>query len=275
MGYRRIRVSKLTRHIGAEIEGVDLAAPLDDETFVEVHDALMQNLVIFFRDQHLTHEQHLDFGGRFGPLHIHPAEPGAAGHPELYEIHADESSSYAAGAGWHTDVSADVEPPMGSILYLTEVPETGGDTCFASMYAAYDALSEPMKAFLSGLTAIHASDHVYRGRPKTRDPDKDFPSAEHPVIRTHPVTGRKGIYVNSGFTTRIRGLRRAESNSILRFLYDHVSNPVFQCRFHWEENSVAFWDNRCVQHLAVFDYYPSTRHGHRVTVQGDRPYIKP
>ena len=187
MGYRRIRVSKLTRHIGAEIEGVDLAAPLDDETFDEVHDALMQNLVIFFRDQHMTHEQHLDFGGRFGPLHIHPAEPGAAGHPELYEIHADESTRYAAGGGWHTDVSADVEPPMGSILYLTEVPETGGDTCFASMYAAYDALSEPMKAFLSGLTAIHASDHVYRGRPKTRDPEKGFPSAEHPVIRTHPV----------------------------------------------------------------------------------------
>jgi taurine dioxygenase len=190
-------------------------------------------------------------------------------------IHADEKSRHVAGEDWHSDVSADAEPPMGSVLYLKQVPEVGGDTLFASMYAAYDALSEPMKSFLIGLTAIHTSAQVYgaRARP-TRAGETEFPSAEHPVIRTHPVTKRRGIFVNRGFTTRIRGLTRSESRALLEFLFQHCAEPEFQCRFRWRRNSVAFWDNRCVQHHAVWDYFPATRHGYRVTIQGDRPYFE-
>ncbi len=274
MDYRRITVRKLTRHVGAEIDGVDLSKDLDPETFAEVHDALLQNGVVFFRDQKLTHEQHKAFGLRFGPLHIHPASPGPEGHPEILVIHADEKSRYVAGGDWHSDVSCDVEPPMGSVLYLEQVPEVGGDTLFASMYAAYDALSEPMKAFLAGLTAIHTSTQVYGARSArpTRPGEKEFPSAEHPVIRTHPVTKRKALFVNRGFTTRIRGVTREESRALLDFLFVHCASPEFQCRFRWQQNSVAFWDNRCVQHHAVWDYFPATRHGYRVTIQGDRPY---
>ena len=275
MGYRRIAVTKLTRHVGAEIEGVDLGRPLDEETFAEVHDALMENGVVFFRDQELTHEQHKSFGRRFGPLHIHPAAPGPEGHPEILVIHADEKSRYVAGEDWHSDVSADAEPPMGSVLYLKQVPEVGGDTLFASMYAAYDALSEPMKSLLTGLTAIHTSAHVYGAKAQpTRAGDTEFPSAEHPVIRTHPVTKRRALFVNRGFTTRIRGLTRSESRALLDFLFQHCGEPEFQCRFRWQRNSVAFWDNRCVQHHAVWDYFPATRHGYRVTIQGDRPFFE-
>jgi taurine dioxygenase len=275
MEYRRISITKLTPHVGAEIGGVDLAK-IDDETFREVHDALMDHGVVFFRDQDLTHEQHKAFGRRFGPLHIHPASPGPEGHPEILVIHADEKSRYVAGGDWHSDVSCDVEPPLGSVLYLEQVPEVGGDTLFASMYAAYDALSEPMKAFLCGLSAIHTSTQVYgaRNARPTRAGETEFPSAEHPVIRTHPVTKRKGIFVNRGFTTRIRGVTREESRALLEFLFAHCASPEFQCRFRWQRNSVAFWDNRCVQHHAVWDYYPATRHGYRVTIQGDRPYFE-
>jgi taurine dioxygenase len=274
--YRRIGVTKLTRHLGAEISGVELEKPLDTETFEEIQRALLENLVIFFRDQHLTHEQHKAFGARFGPLHIHPAAPGPEGHPEILIIHADERSRGVAGAGWHSDVSADAAPPMGSILYLEQVPEVGGDTLFASMYAAYDGLSDSLKQYLSGLTAIHESTQIY-GRPErnarpTRAGETEFPQAEHPVIRTHPQTGRKAIFVNRAFTTRIKGLRRKESDAILGFLFEHCAAVEYQCRFRWRENSIAFWDNRCVQHYAVWDYYPAIRHGYRVTIRGDRPY---
>ena len=189
-------------------------------------------------------------------------------------IKADENSRHVAGEEWHSDVSCDVEPPMGSILYLTEVPpEGGGDTLFANMYRAYDALSEPMKQMLQGLTALHDSSkaHYYRVKATDRD-DIKFPNAEHPIVRTHPVTGRQGLYVNRGFTRSLVGLPRDESDAILRYLYEHMENPLFQCRFRWQENSIAFWDNRCVQHRAMWDYWPHTRSGNRVTVAGDKPY---
>lgn len=269
-----IEIKPLTPRIGAEVRGVDLSKPLDERGFQELHEAWMRHLVLFFRDQDLTREQHIELGRRFGELHIHPAAPGPEGYPELLRIHADESSRYAAGGGWHSDVSADEEPPMASILYLRTVPEVGGDTLFASMYEAYDALSEPMKRMLEGLTAIHGSDHVYRSAPKQRG-DERFPRTEHPVIRTHPVTKRRALFVNSGFTTRIAGLERRESDALLRFLFEHVKDPRFQCRFRWEPDSIALWDNRCVQHHAVFDYFPETRSGFRVTVKGERPYFEP
>jgi taurine dioxygenase len=276
MPYASIQVDKLTPHVGAEIHGVDLARPLDERTFKEILDALVDNGVIFFRDQRLTPDHQKAFGRLFGELHVHPAAPSLLpGHPEILVIHADEKSKHVAGENWHSDVSCDPEPPMGSILYMQELPPVGGDTLFASMYAAYDALSEPMKRFLEPLTAIHDGEHVYRGRYGVDDAGRVFPKAEHPVIRTHPVSGRKALFVNGGFTTRIRQLSRSESDAVLQFLYRHVETPEFHCRFRWRVDSVAFWDNRCVQHHAMWDYYPQRRHGHRVTIKGDRPYYRP
>ncbi len=236
----------------------------------------MEHQAIFFRDQVMDWEQHKAFGKLFGELHIHPAAPGPEGHPEILVIHADENSKYVAGQAWHADVSCDAEPPMGSILHLHTVTEAGGDTMFASMSAAYDALSDTMKSFLDGLQARHESEHVhscgYVGRKgKLRDGENAYPAATHPVVRTHPVTGRKCLFVNSGFTTRIEGLSRTESRAILDFLFKHIEAPEFHGRFGWRENSIAFWDNRCVQHRALWDYHPHVRSGHRVTVAGDRP----
>jgi taurine dioxygenase len=273
MRYQTIEVRKLTPHIGAEIGGVDLSCPLGNQQFQEVHDALMENLVVFFRDQKLTHDQHKAFGRLFGELAIHPASPHAPeGHPEILTIHADENSKHVAGEEWHSDVSCDAEPPLGSILYLTEVPPEGGDTLFASMYAAYDKLSPPIKQLIDGLTAIHDGEPVYRGRFGYDGGGKGFPKAEHPIVRTHPVTGRKALFVNRNFTTGIKGLSRLESDALLEMLYRHAETPEFQCRFRWQPGSVAFWDNRSAQHHAMWDYFPQRRHGYRVTVKGDRPF---
>ena len=274
MTLSNIRVKPLTASIGAEVEGVNLAEPLSDGTFDTLHDALMDHQVIFFRDQEMTLEQHKDFGRRFCELHIHPAARGPEGHPEILVVHADEKSKHVAGQGWHTDVSCDVEPPMGSILHIHTAPQIGGDTLFSNMYAAYQSLSDRMQSFLDGLTALHRSEHVHKGRYGLKETlrDENYPEAIHPVVRSHPVTGRKGLYVNASFTTRIMELSSAESHDILQMLCNHIARGVhFQCRYRWENNSVAFWDNRCVQHHAAWDYYPNIRNGYRVTIQGDRP----
>ena len=274
MTYRQISVEPLTPAIGAEISGVDLRESLDDETYAEIRRALLAHGVIFFRDQLIDPEQHLAFGRRFGELHVHPASPCVDGRPELMRVHTDASSTRQNGHQWHSDVSCDEEPPMGSVLHLHTVPECGGDTLFSSMYAAWDALSEPMKALLAPLEARHESahvfDHVYGDETVRRR--NEWPSAVHPVVRTHPETGRKALFVNSIFTRRILGVTESESRGLLGFLFEHVTNPHFQCRFRWRRNSVAFWDNRCVQHHAMWDYYPATRSGTRVTIAGDRPY---
>jgi taurine dioxygenase len=274
MTYETIDVMPLTPTLGAEIGGVDLSQPLGNHQFKEVHDALMQHQVIFFRDQEMTLEQHKAFGRLFGQLHVHPSAPSPEGHPEILRIHADETSKQVAGHRWHSDVSCDPEPPMGSILHLHTVPPSGGDTLFASMYAAYDALSDNMKTYLDGLIAVHDGGPNYRRRAAIdgRDDKREFPRAEHPVIRSHPVTGRKALFVNPVFTIAIKDLPEQEGEAILRFLYAHNNRPQFQVRFRWQENSIAFWDNRCVQHIAMWDYFPNIRSGNRVTVQGDRPY---
>jgi taurine dioxygenase len=271
--YETLTVDKLTPIIGAELGGIDLSKPLPEGQLDEIHRALAENLVIFFRDQHISKEQHLAFGRNFGGLHIHPAAPHEPGMPEMMIIHADRNSPRANGEGWHSDVSCDIEPPMGSMLYIRTCPPHGGDTLFASMYAAYEALSDRMKAYLDGLTALHDSDHVYRGTYANYGvADKpEYPRASHPVVRTHPVTGRKALYVNRGFTTCINGIPRDESDGILSYLFAHMENPIFQCRFRWRENSIAFWDNRCAQHRAMWDYWPHTRSGNRVTIAGDKP----
>ena len=264
----------LTGHIGAEVHGVDLSEPLDDETFRTLHRGFLEHLVLFFRDQDIDHDQHVAFARRFGELHIHPSAPCVDGRPELMKIHADATSPFAEGTAWHTDVSCDEEPPMASILHLSTVPSVGGDTLFASMYAAYDALSETMKRILDPLEALH-TDEVHRGRYESLGGGlrrEQRPQAVHPVIRTHPETGRRLVFVNDPFTQQIVGLKRAESNALLEFLYAHSANPQFQCRFRWRKNSIAMWDNRCTQHHATWDYYPETRSGVRVTVKGDRPW---
>ena len=273
MSHESISVTPLTPHIGAELAGVDLRQP-SDRQIQEIRAALLAHQVIFFRDQAFDLESQKAFGRRFGELHVHPGVPGPAGHPEVMPVRTDAKSTYIAGESWHSDVSCDAEPPMGSILYLKIVPPVGGDTLFASMYAAYDALSERMKAHLEGLTATHDGEPYYRGRYKDKGVDdrgKLYPRAVHPVVRTHPETGRKALYVNRMFTTHINDLSREEGEAILGFLIAHCAKPEFQVRFRWRENSVAFWDNRCVQHLALWDYYPQTRSGFRVTIKGDKP----
>lgn len=272
--FESIEIDKLTPVIGAEISGIDLVRPLSNKQLDEIHRALAENLVIFFRNQQITPEQHLAFGRLFGELHVHPAAPHVDGHPELLRIYADKDSPRANGESWHSDVSCDPEPPMGSILHIRQCPPKGGDTLFANMYAAYEALSDRMKAYLEGLAAVHDGEHVYRGTYANYGvKDKpSYPRAEHPVIRMHPVTGRKALFVNGGFTTRILGIPYDESKAILHYLFEHAANPLFQCRFRWQPNSIAFWDNRCAQHRAMWDYWPHTRSGARVTVKGDKPY---
>ena len=274
MARETISIEPLTPAIGAEVRGVDLTQPLDEQTFQRVHDAWMEHLILFFRDQALDRDRLTALGRQFGELHIHPADRSVGDYPWLLKIHHDAHTKFQIGRMWHTDVSCDLEPPMGSILHLHEVPETGGDTLFASMYAAYDALSEPMKTWLSGLTAVHASyvnDRDYFGIKQEDTRDGSYPEAEHPMARTHPVTGRKALFVNPMFTTHIVGLEPKESEALLDFLYRHIASPKFHCRVRWEKNSVVAWDNRCAQHIALWDYHPQTRSGYRVTIAGDRP----
>ena len=268
--YRHLDVEPLTPTIGAVVHGVDLAEPLSDAQFEEIQNAWMAHLVLFMRDQRMTPEQHLAFGRRFGEPHIHPAAPYAHDNPALMVIRTDRDSKRNNGSGWHSDVSADIEPPLGSILHLHQTPSQGGDTLFANMYAAFDALSAPMRKLLRGLTARHESD--YTGQYGDHPPQREFPRASHPVVRTHPVTKREALFVNAGFTRRIEGISRPESSALLAFLFEHIKNPAFHCRFPWRPYSLAMWDNRCVQHVAVWDYHPETRSGLRVTVQGDRPF---
>ena len=275
MPYTTIDVRPATPSIGAEIHSVDLRQPLDDQTVEELHQALLDHLVLFFRDQDLTFEQHKAFGRYFGDLHVHPNNPGPDGNPEILRIHADADTKRIAGDKWHSDVSCEPTPPMGSILRLHTVPESGGDTLFASMYAAYDALSEPMKELVGKLTASHDGEPNYSHRNRLKGIDntgKVFPKAEHPVVRTHPVTGKKALFVNPAFTTGITDLPEDEANTLLQFLFAHIAKPQFHCRFKWQPNSIAFWDNRCAHHHAMWDYYPQVRSGYRVTIKGDKPF---
>jgi taurine dioxygenase len=274
--YQTIEVRKLTPVIGAEVFGVDLSKDLGNQQYDEVHRALLDNLVIFFRDQQMTPDQHVALGQRFGKLHIHPNAPHLIdGRPEILVIKADENSKRVAGEAWHSDVSCDEEPPMGSILYIHKVPANGGgDTMFANMYTAYEALSGPMQRLLEGCTAMHESIKAHKNQHRTNRDDARYPEAEHPVIRTHPETGRKALFVNRGFTTRIVQLADNESDAVLETLFRLIETPSFHCRFKWQPNSVAFWDNRAAQHNAIWDYHPMRRYGHRVTVCGDRPFYR-
>ena len=265
-----LNLTRVSPHVGAEVADIDITRPLSERQVSALQRALAEFGVLFFHEQNFDHDSQKRFGRYFGELDIHPNTPGPPGHPEILPIHGDANSKVVAGEGWHSDVSCTANPPLGSILHMHVLPESGGDTLFASAGAVYDSLSPRMQAYLEGLTAIHDADHVYR--PLFPDLDKKYPCNIHPVVRTHPVTRRKLLFVNSSYTTRIVEVPKAESDAILAFLYDHLKNPNFHVRFRWRPNSIAFWDNRCTQHLATWDYFPQTRSGFRVTVAGDKPF---
>ena len=258
MKQRELELKRLTTHCGAEVHGIDLSQTLDVQTVEMLTSALAEHCVLFFRDQQMTPVQQKELGRRFGELHVHPVWPRLVeGHPEIMEILSDEHTVRIAGEEWHSDVSCDAEPPMGTILQMLEVPPTGGDTLFASMYLAYETLSNGMKQLLGGLRAEHSSRHVfgydrydhvseYEGR--IGNPQFALQDACHPVVITHPETGRKALYVNPGFTVGIEGWHHEESDALLGYLYAHAVRPEFTCRFRWEPGSVALWDNRSTWH---------------------------
>jgi taurine dioxygenase len=264
--YETIQARKLTPHIGAEISGIDLTKPVNDAQVRDIRSALLDNLVIFFRDQPIDVPALKSFGQRFGKLHIHQLK-GMTEHPEVRALHADQNSKHVSGEDWHTDLSCDPIPPMGSILHIHTLPPTGGDTLWTSMYAAYDALSPRMQAYLEDLTATHDGGPVFR----LFNPNGKYNVSVHPVIVKHPETKRKAIYVNRAFTSHINELPAKESAAVLAFLYAHCESPLYAIRFQWRKHSIAFWDNRCTQHFAVWDYYPQTRSGDRVQIEGANP----
>jgi len=269
--YDSFAVTSLTPHIGAEVEQFDLSEPLDDQQLADLHQAFADWSVLVFRDQHLDRDAHKAFGRYFGDLHVHPLNHTRSGDPEIYVVKTTKDSPYIAGDAWHTDVTCDAVPPMASALYVTETPEVGGgDTLYADMYLAYEMLSPAMQSFLEGLTAVHDGAIPYVGSYSSTPPEGGYPRNEHPVVAVHPVTGNKVLYVNSGFTSHIKGLRRWESRALLDALYTHIAaTPRLLCRVQWEPNTLTLWDNRCTQHHAVWDYHPSSRYGERVSVVGD------
>ena len=268
-----LSVRPLSQAVGAEITGIDLSEPLDDTSVAAVRAALLEHLVLFFRDQHLDDEQHLAFAQRFGPLSISPVATKYQDSPSVTVL--DQVSPKGEGADqWHSDNTFMATPPMGSILRAVQLPPVGGDTCFASMYAAYEALSPPVRSLVDGLRAVHdvtkpmrkaiAAGHTSLGLAEMQE---RWPPVEHPVVVTHPETGRRALFVNRNSTTHLVGVTDRENEVLLPFLFDHVRSPDFQCRFHWEVGSVAFWDNRSVQHFAVADY-AERRVMRRVTIDG-------
>ena len=273
--YELISVKRFAPNLGAEVTGVDLSEDIDDGQFSEILDALHNYQVLFFKNQReISPEMQVKFGKRFGDLHTHPAAPTMDGHPEVFEIHATKDSKIANGEFWHSDVSCDEMPPLGTMLQIHILPACGGDTMFSNMYSAYDSLSLPLREMLDHMTATHESEHIYKGRYSDRgrnDSEIDCPRAIHPVVRTHPETGRKALFVNRTFTTRINELSAHESDNILEMLFQHAEHIDHQIRFRWSLNDMAFWDNRCCMHRAIWDYWPEERKGRRVTILGDRP----
>ena len=271
--YETLEVETLTPHIGAKVRGVDLSQPLTNEQARDVHQAWIDWKILVFPNQHLNRDQHKAFARRWGKLHVHPMQPTYGGDEEVLVVKTTRDSAYTSGDGWHSDVTCDPVPPLGSMLYITETPASGGgDTLFADMYLAYQMLSDPMKEFLDPQAAEHDGAGPYVGSYKSTPPEGGYPKSQHPVIVTHPDSGKKLLYVNRGFTSHIVGLGRSESNAVLEMLYRLIdSTPRLYCRVDWEPNSLAFWDNRCTQHHAVWDYWPNSRYGERVSIVGDQP----
>lgn len=274
----QITVTPIAGALGAEIGGIDLGAALRPETVAAIRRALLEHLVIFFRDQQLRSDRYLAFAEAFGTPIEYPLIKGIEGFPTITEIAKREHETVNFGGIWHSDTTYLEMPPMGSMLYALEVPPRGGDTLFANQYLAYESLSEPLRRFLDGLTAVNTStkadvsktrEDLIRNAGDFRAPDYQ---SEHPAVRTHPETGRRALYVNVAHTSHFKGMTEAESAPILNFLYQHQVKPEFTCRFSWRAGSLAFWDNRATQHNPVNDYQGFRRIMRRITLAGDRPY---
>ncbi len=269
---------RITPAIGAVIEGVDLSVPLADAEVRDIRAALDEHLVLFFECQSLSPAQQRDFAARFGPLYIHPFYPGHADAHEVMILAHDETHR-ATSDRWHNDVTFLETPPQAGVLYAEQIPELGGDTLWANMYLAYETLSEPIKALVAQLRAVHAFAKNFTperfkalGMEDRRDRMyTEHPPVSHPVARTNPVTGRKALFVNQDFTSHIEGLSARESDALLRLLFEHMERPEFQVRWRWKEGTVAFWDNRWTQHCALADYFPNRRRVRRATILGERP----
>jgi taurine dioxygenase len=273
----RITVTPIAGALGAEIGGIDLGQPLQVDDVKAMRQALLDHLVIFFRDQQLTPESYMAFAEAFGEPVEYPLIKGIDGFPFITEIVKLETDKANFGGIWHSDTTYLDTPPMGSILYAVEVPPYGGDTMFANQYLAYETLSQPLRQFLDGLTGVSTS--VKADVSKTREEmirnagdkqDHNF-AAEHPVVRTHPETGRKALYINVAHTSHFKGMTEEESAPILQFLFQHQVKPEFTCRFSWRKGSMAFWDNRATQHNPINDYHGYKRVMRRITLAGDRP----
>ena len=271
--YDRIKVEPITGSIGAEVGGVDLRE-IDDELIAELHDAWMAHKVLFFRDQDLTQEQHIAYGAAFGELEIHPFTDNHAGHPEIIVLESTPEK-FSAAEIWHSDVTFRECPPLGSILYGRIIPPYGGDTCWANMELAYEMLPDDIKEQIDGQVAIHSFIKTF-GRSMTAEEQakvrEEYPDQKHPIVRTHPVTGAKSLFVNRNFTMGIDGMTADESRPLRRLLCAQAHIPEVQCRFRWKPGSIAQWDNRCTQHYAVPDHGGHHRRVERVTLLGDRPF---
>jgi taurine dioxygenase len=274
----QLELTPLTPTIGVEVAGIDLSAPLEASTVAALRAALLDWKVLFFRDQAISTEEHLAFARNFGDLEAHPFAPHKPGYPEVLAITHDEKHPGRENT-WHSDVTWREKPSLGSVLRAIEIPPVGGDTLFADMAAAYEGLADEVKARIDGAVAVHDFAHFRRGLSKagkTEDEieafNRAYPKVEHPVVRTHPETGKRALYVNAAFTQHIVGLDKADSDALLKHLYAQAAIPEYQCRFRWRAHSIAFWDNRASQHYAVSDYWPALRRMERVTVIGERPY---
>ncbi len=273
-----LSVSPVAVALGAEIGGIDLREPISDASFGELRAALVEHQVLFFRDQAIEPAHQQALAERFGPLQTHPAYATVEGFPAITILESTPDKPTLIEK-WHTDMTFREHPPMGTMLRSRIIPERGGDTLFASMSAAWEALSPALQQMLEGLTAVHSFEHGFReslaepgGRERLAQALADNPPVVHPVVRTHPESDRKLLFVNELFTTRIRELSAAESDYLLGFLFKHVRQPEFCCRFRWSENAIALWDNRSTQHKPVNDYFPAHRRMERITIDGDRPY---
>ena len=278
----RLTITALGPYIGAQVDDVDLSRPLSDAQFEQLYHAMIRHQVLFFRNQPVTPAQQRALAARFGDLHIHPVYPHAPDVEEIIVLDTHDNNP-PDNDNWHTDVTFIDTPPAGAILAAKQLPETGGDTLWASGIAAYNALSEPFKALLSGLQAEHDfkksfQEFKYRKSEEEHERWKQAvaknPPLLHPVIRTHPVSGKQALFVNEGFTTRIVGLSEKESDALLNFLFAHITKPEFQVRWRWQQDDLAIWDNRVTQHYANADYLPARRIMHRATILGDKPFYR-
>ncbi len=276
-----ISLEPVTPTIGAIVHGVDLSKELSDGAVREIRNALLKHEVLFFENQNPSPQQHRDFAARFGALHVHPVYPQVEGTPEILVLD-NHPGNPTDNDNWHTDVTFIETPPMASILAARLLPPWGGDTIWSSMTAAYEALSAPFREFLATLEAVHDFTRSFppdrqvsrnAGEARYDKARREHPPVTHPVVRTHPETGKRGLFVNYGFTTHIKGLKRRESAALLKLLHEHIQQPEFLVRWRWKPGSIAFWDNRNTQHYAVNDYLPHRRVMHRATILGERPFF--